>query len=102
MNNIQILKSDLNSGIKIYNTLESSIAILKLNNKYFAFEDICTHDGEPISNGKIFDSCIECPRHQAKFNLETGEALCMPATENIKIFKIIEKENIIEIILEEE
>lgn len=102
MKNIEILKSELNSEIKTIYTLESSIAIIKLNNKYLAFEDVCTHDGEPISMGKIESNCIECPRHQAKFNLETGEALCMPATENLKIYKVLEKENSIELILEEE
>jgi 3-phenylpropionate/trans-cinnamate dioxygenase ferredoxin component len=102
MKNIEIHKDDLKNGIKLIHTLENSIAVLELNGKYIAFEDICTHDQEPISMGKIENNCIECPRHQAKFDLFTGEVLCMPATENLKIFKLVEKENSLEIVLEEE
>jgi 3-phenylpropionate/trans-cinnamate dioxygenase ferredoxin component len=100
--NIIVNKSDISFGkITITETDFSRIGITIIDNKYFAFEDICTHDGEPISEGSFTGNCIECPRHGAQFNIQTGEALCMPATENLKIYPLIETANTIEIILEE-
>ncbi|MDX1958094.1 MAG: Rieske 2Fe-2S domain-containing protein [Leptospiraceae bacterium] len=62
-----------------------NIAITLIDGEVIAFEDSCTHDGEEISSGKIENNCIVCPRHLAKFNLKTGEALTMPATEPLQI-----------------
>jgi 3-phenylpropionate/trans-cinnamate dioxygenase ferredoxin subunit len=102
MQKITVKKSELfDNEIKIIHTKFNDIGILKYENKYYAFEDICTHDGEPISSGTRKGLCIECPRHQAEFDLETGKALCMPATENLPVFKIEELEDEIIILLEE-
>jgi 3-phenylpropionate/trans-cinnamate dioxygenase ferredoxin subunit len=29
-----------------------------------------------------------CPRHNARFDLQTGKALCMPATQAIRVFRV--------------
>ncbi|NOZ40344.1 MAG: non-heme iron oxygenase ferredoxin subunit [Planctomycetes bacterium] len=49
---------------------------------FYALDDICTHDGGPLSDGPIDDkgTSIACPRHGAKFDVKTGSALTMPAT----------------------
>lgn len=64
------------------------VGLTKLNGEVLAFEDACSHDGEVISEGQIENGCIICPRHLAKFDLKTGNPLCMPATEPIAIFEI--------------
>lgn len=55
---------------------------------YSAVEDVCTHDSQPLTDGPIEDGAITCPRHGAKFDLTTGKALCMPATEGIPIYDV--------------
>ena len=49
---------------------------------YYALDDVCTHDGGPLSDGPIDaeQRSIACPRHGAKFDMSTGAALTMPAT----------------------
>jgi 3-phenylpropionate/trans-cinnamate dioxygenase ferredoxin component len=69
-------------------TRDTEICLTKIGSDIYAFEDICSHDGESISEGKLENNCIVCPRHLAKFDLKTGEALCMPATEPIRIFPV--------------
>jgi 3-phenylpropionate/trans-cinnamate dioxygenase ferredoxin subunit len=64
------------------------VSLVLSGNEVLAFEDMCSHDGEPISEGKLEGSCITCPRHLAKFDLKTGKALCMPATEPIQVFPV--------------
>ncbi len=49
---------------------------------FYALDDICTHDGGPLSEGPVDaeEGSIACPRHGAKFDAKTGAALTMPAT----------------------
>ena len=34
------------------------------------------------------DGSVECPLHQALFDIRTGQALCAPATENLKVYPV--------------
>jgi 3-phenylpropionate/trans-cinnamate dioxygenase ferredoxin component len=61
--------------------------VIRIQDQYFVVEDVCSHDGQPLNDGALQDHTIECPRHAARFDLQTGKALAMPATESIKVFK---------------
>jgi len=63
------------------------IAVARSGDAYYAFEDICTHDGEPLTGGEIEGNEIICPRHGARFCLRTGEALTPPAYEPVRVFE---------------
>lgn len=58
------------------------IVLIHAAGRYYALDDVCTHDGGPLSEGDIDtdDTTIACPRHGAKFDLATGAAMTMPAT----------------------
>ena len=45
-----------------------------------AIKDACTHDGGMLGFGQLVDGVIECPRHGAKFSVETGDVLAPPAS----------------------
>lgn len=62
--------------------------LVRTGNDFFAVEDVCSHDGQPLTDGPIADGAITCPRHGAKFDLKTGNALCMPATRPITTFAV--------------
>jgi len=53
-----------------------------------AIEDVCSHDGQPLTDGVIENGEIVCPRHGARFDLNTGEPGCMPATSAIATFEV--------------
>jgi 3-phenylpropionate/trans-cinnamate dioxygenase ferredoxin subunit len=57
------------------------IAVFNVDNRYYAIEDECTHDGGPLADGELNGMAIECPRHGATFDIRTGQALTMPATQ---------------------
>ena len=57
------------------------VALFKVDGEFFALDDVCTHDGGPLAEGKLDDHTIACPRHGAKFDIRTGAALTMPATQ---------------------
>ena len=62
--------------------------LLRIGDEYFCIEDTCTHDGQAMTNGPVEDHEITCPRHGARFDLRTGKALCMPATEPVETFEL--------------
>ena len=64
------------------------LAIARLKGEYFAFEDLCTHDEGPLGEGELIDEMIECPRHGARFNVKTGQAVTLPAVVPVKTFPI--------------
>jgi len=55
------------------------IALFHVEGRYYAIDDVCTHDGGPLADGELRDHKIACPRHGAKFDIRTGAALTMPA-----------------------
>lgn len=81
--------SDIVSGkIHSISTKYVQVGITKVKEEIVAFEDVCSHDGEKISTGKVENDTVVCPRHFAKFDLCSGKPLCMPATEPISIFSV--------------
>ncbi len=59
------------------------VAVFKLEEGFYALEDVCTHDGAEIASGEIDGDEIICPRHGARFCIKTGEVKCAPAYEDI-------------------
>lgn len=58
------------------------IVLIHAAGHWYALDDVCTHDGGPLSEGPLDagEGTIACPRHGAKFDIKTGAALTMPAT----------------------
>jgi 3-phenylpropionate/trans-cinnamate dioxygenase ferredoxin subunit len=65
-----------------------SLAIFNAEGRYFAIEDVCSHEAESLSNGRVEGLEIICPRHAARFSLLTGEALSPPAYEPVAVFPV--------------
>lgn len=67
---------------------ETPALLLHVGGRFYCIEDVCTHDGQPLTNGPVADCAITCPRHGARFDLATGNPLCMPATEPVRTFDV--------------
>ena len=74
--------------IKSFLIQNKQIAICRIRNEYFAFDEICSHQNASLASGWLEDYTIECPIHGALFDVKTGEALSLPATEDINTYKI--------------
>lgn len=57
------------------------VVLFHVGGEFFCIDDVCTHDDGPLSEGRLADHTIACPRHGAKFDIRNGRALTMPATE---------------------
>ena len=54
----------------------------------FAVSGICSHQHKPLFNGRVRHCKITCPVHGARFDLETGAALDLPATKPIPTYEV--------------
>lgn len=64
------------------------IAICNVNGRYYAIDDVCTHDGAPLDQGELQDNLVECPRHGAKFDVTTGRAVVLPAVRPVQTYPV--------------
>lgn len=48
------------------------IALYNLKGRFYATDNVCTHEGACLSEGFVFDEVIECPVHQGRFHIPTG------------------------------
>jgi len=75
--------SDLPEGGKmVLEVGDRLIALFHVGGKFYAIDDLCTHDGGPLAEGQLDGYAIVCPRHGARFDIRTGRVLSMPATQN--------------------
>ncbi len=58
-----------------------TVGLYRCNGELHAIEDRCTHDDGPLCEGEWDQTSCEvvCPRHGARFDLRTGNALTLPA-----------------------
>lgn len=54
-----------------------------------AIDDKCSHGEISLSEGFVDGETIECWAHGAKFSLESGEALTLPAFEPVATYEVI-------------
>ena len=75
-------------GVKLVRVDDQTIAVFHIDGEYYAIDDICTHDGGPLAEGRLEGEVIECPRHGARFNVKTGEVLSLPATVPVPTYEV--------------
>jgi 3-phenylpropionate/trans-cinnamate dioxygenase ferredoxin subunit len=64
------------------------LVVFNIAGRYFAIADRCSHDDGPVGEGEVAAETIECPRHGARFSLETGKALSLPAVVDIPAYPV--------------
>jgi 3-phenylpropionate/trans-cinnamate dioxygenase ferredoxin subunit len=69
-------------GSMLVEVSDRLIVLIHAAGHWYALDDVCTHDGGPLSDGPldVAEGTIACPRHGAKFDVKTGAAVTMPAT----------------------
>jgi 3-phenylpropionate/trans-cinnamate dioxygenase ferredoxin subunit len=67
---------------------DNLVVLLHIDGQFYCIDDVCTHDGGPLGEGELCDHAIACPRHGAKFDVRTGKAVTMPATEATLVHEV--------------
>ncbi len=77
--------------VRVFQVDRQDVAIANVNGEFYAFADVCTHDGGPVAEGELdVEECeIECPRHGARFDIVTGAVRSMPAVVPLPVYPLI-------------
>src|SRR5262249_58862673 len=67
----------------------TTIALYRLGGEVHATDGICTHALALLADGFVDGDAIECPLHQAVFDIRTGEVLRCPAHEPLKVYPML-------------
>ncbi len=65
-----------------------NICVVNVEGKYYAIGSICTHEGGPLADGTLEGYEVECPWHNSKFDVRTGEVTSPPASEPEPAFEV--------------
>ncbi|AOY56108.1 non-heme iron oxygenase ferredoxin subunit [Candidatus Rhodoluna planktonica] len=60
-----------------------------------AIDDKCSHGEISLSEGFVDNETIECWAHGAKFSLETGQPLTLPAYEPVAVYETFVEDGVI-------
>jgi 3-phenylpropionate/trans-cinnamate dioxygenase ferredoxin subunit len=65
---------------------EEHVAVFRIGDDVHAIADRCSHAEASLSEGELFGTSVECPRHGAEFDITTGRQLSLPATKPVRAF----------------
>ena len=74
--------------ITVHEVGGTRIALCNVNGRFYAIDDVCTHDGGPLDQGELEGNLVECPRHGAKFDVTNGKAVVLPAVRPVKTYAV--------------
>ena len=64
------------------------VDVFNIQGGFFAIEDECSHEANPLSDGTVEGDAVICAKHGARFSLRNGEALSPPAYEPVATFPV--------------
>ena len=82
-------RGDVPAGEMLIVEIEGEeIVLANVDGQIYAFGNGCTHRGGPLGEGLLEGDEVECPFHQGRFNVKTGEAVQEPPTEPIPTYRV--------------
>ena len=64
------------------------VVLANVEGEIYAFGGECTHRSGPLGEGVLEGDTVECPFHQGRFNVKTGEVVEEPPTEPVQTFQV--------------
>ena len=64
------------------------LALYSVGGEVYATDNLCTHGHARLCEGFLDGHEIECPLHQGKFDVRTGQPTCAPVMEAIRRYPV--------------
>lgn len=64
-----------------------AVAVFRVDDDVYALANRCSHAEASLSEGEVFDGEVECPLHGAAFDIASGKALTLPATQPVATYR---------------
>ena len=71
---------------------DDGIAVYRLEDGFYATDDMCTHALVSLSGGEVEDGVIFCPLHGGAFDIRTGTATEFPCTKALKTYAVEDRD----------
>ena len=65
-----------------------SLALYRVGDKVYATQELCTHAYVSLVDGYLEGTTVECPVHQARFDITNGKVLDPPANCDLKTYPV--------------
>ena len=78
-----------------YEVAETEVCLYRLEGKIYASHDRCTHGNAKLSEGYVEEGEIECPFHQGRFDIRTGEPTFPPCSQAVRTYPAEERDGLI-------
>lgn len=72
---------------------EQPIVLCRIEQGLFAVSGICTHAFARMAEGYLIDQYLECPLHQAQFDVTSGQRVSGPECDGLTRFVIREQDD---------
>ena len=73
------------------------VVLANVDGEIYAFGGECSHRGASLGDGFLEGAEVECPLHQGRFNVKTGEVIDEPPDSPIPTFQVLVEGNDIKI-----
>lgn len=67
------------------------VVLARTEKGYVAFDDRCTHRGASLAGGVMMCGTVQCLWHGSQFDVSTGKVKAGPATKEIAVYRVEEK-----------
>ncbi len=74
---------------------QQRIILARIDDDFFAFDEMCSHEDAELWKGALRKDHIECPLHGSRFCLRSGVPIEEPATDPISTYPVTIKEDTI-------
>ena len=74
--------------VRVVQCAGRSLALSNVGGELHAIDNVCTHDGGPLGEGRLRGDRVICPRHGAAFDARSGRALTLPAVRGVRAYPV--------------
>jgi naphthalene 1,2-dioxygenase system ferredoxin subunit len=78
---------------------DKHVAVYNVDGKFYATDNVCTHAFALLSDGLLEDCVIECPLHNARFDVRTGAVVASPAECALQCYPVRLNDGVVEVLL---
>lgn len=79
---------DLPEGESVRVPTDPPIAVFNADGELYAIDDTCSHQNASLSEGFLEGCLVECPLHEASFDIRTGKPTCLPARKPVRTHSV--------------
>jgi nitrite reductase/ring-hydroxylating ferredoxin subunit len=64
------------------------IALFNVAGTFHAIDDLCSHMGSPLGDGRLDGRQVICPWHGARFDVTSGRVMTPPAGSDVQSYAV--------------